>query len=496
MNHPASLPDTSLGKKPLRRWTLGQVADTVSAEWRLPTRQTLATVTAKAVVGATLDSRLARPGEVFVPLPGTRADGHEFLAEARAHGAIACFCRAALADQVEIESGGPLLVVESPETALQAWGAARRAAWGGTAVGVTGSNGKTTTKNLIAAVLASGGNTLATEGNRNNHLGVPLTLTGLSDDHAYAVIEMGMNHRGEIRRLAEWARPNLGVITHVAHAHLEALGSIEEVARAKAELAEALPADGTLVIPAGETVLHAALNQAGVRARRVTFALEGEPADLVATRISDLGPAGVSFQVEGFTPIRLRLPGRHNVKNALAALCVARVLGIDPASAASALGTVDAQSGRMETAVWGGVTLVLDYYNAKPDSMRAALDALQRWPAKRRFAALGEMKELGAFEEQGHREVGEAATFLDGLYLYGEATAHVAEGAKAAGLKEERVRGFASREELTEALAGALQPGDVVLIKGSRSARMEEVADGLRARLRTSKDPSPPKGED
>jgi len=497
MNHPASLPDTSLGKKPLRRWTLAQVADTVSAEWRLPSRQALGSVTTKAVVGATLDSRLARPGEVFVPLPGTRADGHEFLAEARAHGAIACFCRAALADQVEIESGGPLMVVESPETALQTWGAARRAAWGGTAVGVTGSNGKTTTKNLIAAVLATGGNTLATEGNRNNHLGVPLTLTGLSDDHAYAVIEMGMNHRGEIERLAGWARPNLAVITHVGQAHLEALGSIEEVARAKAELAEALPADGTLVLPAGETVLHAALNQAGVRARRVTFAIEGEPADLVATRISDLGPAGVSFQVEGFPPIRLRLPGRHNVKNALAALCVARVLGIDPARAASALGTVDAQSGRMETAVWGGVTLVLDYYNANPDSMRAALDALHRWPAKRRFAALGEMKELGDFAEPGHYEVGEAAGFLDGLYLFGEVTAHVADGAKPAGLTDERVRGFASRSDLAAELGDALQPGDVVLIKGSRSARMEEVAEALRTRLRAPHhDPEPERKED
>jgi len=162
----------------------------------------------------------------------------------------------------------------------------------------------------------------------------------------------------------------------------------------------------------------------------------------------------------------------------------------------SALGQVNALSGRMETAVWGGVTLVLDYYNANPDSMRAALDALQRWPAKRRFAALGEMKELGTFEEQGHFEVGEAAAFLDGLYLYGEATAHVAEGAKAAGLKEERVRGFPTRAELTKVLAMALAPGDVVLIKGSRSSRMEEVAEGLRARLRTPKDPEPRRGED
>lgn len=492
--NPASLPETksTLGKKPLRRWTLAQVVESVSGEWRLPSRQTLPALVTKPVVGATLDSRLARPGEVFVPLPGRHVDGHEFLAEARAHGAIACFCRAALADQAELELGGPLMVVDDPERALQTWGAARRAAWTGTAVGVTGSNGKTTTKNLIAAALATGGATHATEGNRNNHLGVPLTLTGLSDDHVYAVIEMGMNHRGEIRRLAEWAKPKIAVITHVGPAHLEALGSIEEVARAKAELAEGLGEDGVLIVPADEPVLHQALDETGVRARRITFAIEG-PADIVTARISDLGAAGVSFEVEGFPPVRLRLPGRHNVKNALAALAVSRHLGLDPEKVVSALGLVHSLTGRMETAVWGGVTLVLDYYNANPDSMRAALDALKRWPAKRRFAALGEMKELGTYQEKGHREVGEAAGFLDGLYLFGEATAHVAEGAIASGLKEERVRGFPTREELTEALAKALLPGDVVLIKGSRSARMEEVADGLRARLRTAKDSGQPK---
>src|SRR4029077_18086392 len=158
MSGPASLPEAgTLGKKPLRRWTLGRVAEVVGAEWRLPSRQALDTSQAKAVVRATIDSRSAQPGELFVPLPGSHADGHEYLAEARAHGAIACFCRSALADQVEIESGGPLMVVEHPEAALQAWGAARRAAWRGTAVGVTGSNGKTTTKNLIAAALATGG---------------------------------------------------------------------------------------------------------------------------------------------------------------------------------------------------------------------------------------------------------------------------------------------------------------------------------------------------
>jgi UDP-N-acetylmuramoyl-tripeptide--D-alanyl-D-alanine ligase len=481
------LPDAAqklgqLGKKPLVRWTLAQVAVAAGAAWRLPARFDLAEVQAKRCLGATLDSRTAEAGEVFVPLRGARADGHDFLAEARAHGVIACLCRGDRAAAVDLDRSGPLLVVDDAEAGLQRWGAARRAAWVGTVVAVTGTAGKTTAKEMLAAVLVTAAPTHATAGNRNNQLGVPVTLTGLSDDHRYAVVEMGMNHRGEIARYCEWARPQVGVITHVGAAHLEGLGSIDEVARAKAELAASLPEDGTLIVPADNEPLRRALAEVGVRARTVSFSLEG-PADVVAEAIADLGPAGTSFRVAGYPPVRLRLAGRHQVKNALAALAVARALGVEADAAVAALGRVAPLAGRGEVAVWNGVTVLLDHYNANPDSMRAALETLRRWPARRRYAALGEMREMGVASAAAHREVGVAAAFVDGLFLTGENTAHVAEGALSAGLTDERVRGFPTPESLGEALAAVVRAGDVVLVKGSRGARMEGAADRLRAGL-------------
>jgi UDP-N-acetylmuramoyl-tripeptide--D-alanyl-D-alanine ligase len=472
----------SVKRKPLRRWTLARVAEVVGATWELPGRVSPEETGAKATLGAALDSRVTRPGEVFVALVGEQVDGHLFVPEARAHGAVAALCRRASLEDLDPSACGPILAVADPEAALAAWGAARRAAWAGTAIGVTGTNGKTTTKDLLALCLSTRALTWATEGNRNNHLGVPVTLTGLSDDHGFAVIEMGMNHRGEIARLCEWARPQAGVITHVGPAHLEGLGSLAEVARAKAELAAALPSDGFLVLPAGLPHLERALEEVDVRARRLTFGVDCE-ADLVARGVVELGPAGVSFRVEGFPPVRLRLAGRHNVANALAALACARELGVDPGAAVAALAEARPAAGRLAVSVRGGVTLLLDHYNANPDSARAALATLRRWPARRRFAALGEMRELGDYTAQGHREVGEAAAFVDGLYLIGEATAHVAEGARASGLREERVRGFSDVDELAAALGAELAPGDAVLIKGSRATRMERVADALAEQL-------------
>jgi UDP-N-acetylmuramoyl-tripeptide--D-alanyl-D-alanine ligase len=469
-------------KRRLTRWPLSRVAECAEAELRVPDRADRTEVEAKQVLGAALDSRRLRAGELFVPLAGSRVDGHEYIAEAQAHGAAASFFQRERGEVAGVAAAGPLLMVDDPEVSLRKWGTARRAGWSGTCVGITGTNGKTTTKDLLALCLDSAGLTMATEGNHNNHLGVPLTLTHLSDEHRFAVIELGTNHPGEIARLAEWARPTCGIITHVGRAHLEGLGSMDAVYREKAALAAALPDDGFLVHPADLSNLDQVLYEMGVKARRIRFAIEGE-ADLVAENVTSLGAAGVSFRVEGFPLIRLRLAGVHNVKNALAALACARELGVSPEAAARALQQATSPAGRIEPLVAGGVALLLDHYNANPDSMVAALDTLRNWPATRRFAALGEMKELGDYEQEGHREVGEAAAFVDGLYLVGEATAHVAEGAKAAGLKDERVRGFPSNQELGEELAAKLTAGDAVLIKGSRTARMEEVAAIVQRKL-------------
>lgn len=469
-------------KRRLARWPLERVAKCVGAEILVPPRADRSEVEAKQVLGAALDSRRLRAGELFVPLVGTRVDGHEYIAEAQAHGAVASFHKRGQVDSPEVGVGGPLLLVDDPEAALQKWGTARRGGWSGSCVGITGTNGKTTTKDLLALCLETAGLTMATEGNHNNQLGVPLTLTHLSDEHRFAVIELGMNRPGEIAELAGWARPTCGIITHVGRAHLEGLGNMEAVFREKAALAAAIPEDGFLVQPADQPMLDQVLYEMGVKVRRIKFALEGE-ADLVAEDITPLAAAGVSFRVEGYPLIRLRLAGVHNVRNALAALACARELGVPAEDAARALQQATATAGRIEPVVIGGVALLLDHYNANPDSMMAALATLKDWPATRRFAALGEMKELGDHETEGHREVGEAAAFVDGLYVVGEATAHVAEGAIASGLKEERVRGFPSNQELGEALAGKLTTGDAVLIKGSRGARMEEVIEIVKQKL-------------
>jgi UDP-N-acetylmuramoyl-tripeptide--D-alanyl-D-alanine ligase len=484
MSFPMDARDTAslATKRRLARWPLVRVAECMGAELRYSSRFERADVETKQVLGAALDSRRLRAGELFIPLPGENVDGHDYIVEAQAHGAAASLFQRDREDSSAIEATGPLLVVDDPEISLQNWGASRRDAWGGTCVGITGTNGKTTTKDLLALCLETAGLTLATEGNHNNQLGVPLTLTHLSDEHRFAVIEMGTNHRGEICRLAEWARPTCGIITHVGPAHLEGLGSLEEVCREKADLAAAIPEDGFLIQPADQPMLDSVLDECGVKARRVRFALEGE-ADLVAENVTSLGPAGISFRVEGFPLVRIRLAGVHNVRNALAALACTRELGLDPGKVAAALEQAVPPSGRIEPVVAGGVALLLDHYNSNPDSAVAALATLKKWPAKRRFAALGEMKELGDYSMEGHREVGAAAHFVDGLFVVGEDTAHVAEGARAAGLKEECVRGFPSNQELGEELAAMLTPGDALLIKGSRGAHMEEVVDIVRQKL-------------
>ena len=470
-------------KRRLRRWTLKQVAAVANAAWSVPPRLDRKEVEEKPVLGACLDTRGLRAGEVFVALPGASRDGHEFIGEAQAHGAAACIVRHDKAPPDEEDAGGPLLLVEDPEQALRRWGLARRDAWSGTCVGVTGTNGKTTTKDLLALCLETKGMTHATEGNQNNHLGVPLTLTELSDDHLFAVVEMGMNHPGEIAQLASWAKPACGIITHVGHGHLEGVGSYEGVCRAKAELAQSLPEDGFLVIPAGVDELEAALDELGVAARRLRFTTrETGEADLAARDLTSLGAAGVTFRVEDQL-VRLRLTGIHNVQNGLAAMLCARELGVSLADSAAALSRAVPKPGRMEVATVGGVVLLLDHYNANPESVRAALEVLRGWPARRRLAVLGEMRELGEYRDEGHRTVGTAAAFVDGLYLVGEATAHVAQGATASGLTEERVRGFSNNAELAEALAREVAVGDVVLLKGSRGAHLEEVERVLRERL-------------
>ena len=423
--------------------------------------------------GVSIDTRTLARGELFVPLPGSRADGHAFLDEAFRRGAAAALCarthHAALAGR----EPGPLIVVEDVTAGLMRLGRRHREGWRGLLLGVTGSAGKTTTKDLVAAVLATAGPTLKTEGNLNNHWGVPLTLLRLRPEHRAAVVEIGTNHPGEIELLAALAVPGAAIITNAGSAHLEGLGTLEAVAREKAALGFALRPGEPLFAGADSPRLLAAL--AGVKARLVTYGLAAG-SHVRPRRIEDLGEQGSRLEVEGFPAIHLRLIGAHQVANALAALAVSRELGLDPRATAAALEAQRPAAGRMEVRRARGATLLVDCYNANPDSTAAALETLERWPgAARRIAVLGDMLELGERAPALHRETGARVGTAE-LWVVGERAADYAAGARGARIPP---RTFEGIEPLAAALASALAPGVVVLLKASRGARLERVLEGL-----------------
>jgi len=423
--------------------------------------------------GVSIDTRTLEPGDLFVPLPGSRVDGHAFIEEAFRRGAAAALCarehHAALAGR----EPGPLVVVEDVTAALMRLARRHRETWPGLMLCVTGSAGKTTTKELVAAVLATAGETLRTAGNLNNHWGVPLTLLGLRREHRAAVVEIAMNRPGEIALLAALALPGAAVITNAGSAHLEGLGSLEAIAREKAALGFALRPGAPLFAGADSPPLLAAL--AGVKARLVTYGLV-PGASLRPERVEDLGPEGSRIEVAGFPPVHLRLVGVHQVPNALAALAVAREYGLDPAATAEAIAALRPSPGRMEVRSVRGATLLVDCYNANPESTAAAIETLERWPgATRRIAVLGDMLELGPGAAEFHRRTGERLRGAE-LWTVGEHAADYAAGARAAGGTP---RVFDEIATLAEALGAALEPGTVVLLKASHGARLERVLGRL-----------------
>jgi UDP-N-acetylmuramoyl-tripeptide--D-alanyl-D-alanine ligase len=427
------------------------------------------------VDGVSLDSRVLEPGQLFVPLAGRHADGHRFLPDAFARGAAAALCAHAAWQELRGSEPGPLIVVEDVTTALQRLARRWREGWTGLLLGVTGSSGKTTTRDLAAAVLATRHPTLRTEGNLNNHWGVPLTLLRLRPEHRSAVVELASNHPGEIAALSALARPDAGLITNAGSAHLEFFGSRQAIAREKAALAAALKPGSPLFACADSPALMAALR--GTRCHLVRFGL-ATAAEVRPRRLADLGPDGTRFEVDGFPPVHLRLVGRHQVPNALAALAVAREYRLDPEAAVRAIAEYRGARGRMEVRVVRGATLLVDCYNANPDSTRAALETLAGWPgAGRRIAVLGDMLELGPRAATLHRGTGARVRAAE-LWAVGEFAAAYAAGARRARVE---ARVFPDREALAAALSAALAPGVVALLKASRGAALERVLEGLGA---------------
>ncbi|HUK64513.1 MAG TPA: UDP-N-acetylmuramoyl-tripeptide--D-alanyl-D-alanine ligase [Dongiaceae bacterium] len=420
--------------------------------------------------GASIDTRTLEAGDLFVPLRGARADGHRFLAEAFARGAAAALCERSAYPSWEGREPGPLVLVDDATTALQRIARRHRESWHGLLIGVTGSAGKTTTKDLVTAVLATAGPVLGTEGNLNNHWGVPLTLLRIRPEHRAAVIEMAMNAAGEIAALAAIAEPNAAVITNAGSAHLggRGLGTLESIAAEKAALGFALPPGAPLLACADSPRLITALH--GVKARLVRYGF-ARTADLHPERVEDLGENGTRLHVSGFPPVTLAIPGRHQALNALAALAAAREWHVDPGAAAGAIAAYRPGRGRMQVRHARGATLLVDHYNANPDSVRAALETLAGLPARRRIAVLGDMLELGPESARLHRETGATARDAE-LWLVGVHAADWAAGARTAGVT---TRVFADKAALAEALAAELGPDVAVLVKGSRGAALEDV---------------------
>ena len=414
------------------------------------------------------DTRKIQPGSLFVCLRGERFDGHSFASQASQLGA------AALLVDHPVDADVPQLVVTDTGKALLQLAGWYRRRFQLPVVGLTGSVGKTTTKEFIALVLGAKYNTLKTQGNLNNEIGVPQMLFRLEDSHTAAVIEMGMNHFGEISRLTRAVAPTVGLITNIGVSHIENLGSRAGILQAKLEILEGMAPDAPLIVNIDNDMLRTV--KLGDRPL-LTFAIDDQSADFTATDIAEQGST-TTFTVHHSTftqPVTIPTVGIHNVYNALAAMAVGYVTGVDPADAASALANYVPADMRQNLVQVGGVQVIEDCYNASPDSMRAALQTLGKLPVHRRYAVLGAMLELGDYAKEAHTQVGKMAAEngIDGVLAYGADAAYIVEAAKQAGLENARL--FDTKEALAQSLAQQVQPGDGVLFKGSRGMHLEDV---------------------
>lgn len=431
-----------------------------------------------AASGISTDSRTLKPGDLFIPLRGPNFDGHDFLLRALRNGAVAC-----LSEEVVGAFPVPLIQVKDTLVALGDLAAARRREFSGPVVGLTGSTGKTTTKEMLANILTLTGPGLKTEGNFNNLVGLPLTLLRLTEEHRWAVLEMGMSARGEIARLTEIAEPFVGIVTNVGPAHLESLLNIEGVLRAKGELFAAMKPGGIAVVNTDDERVARLPVANGVR--RIAFGL-GDSAEIRATDVVARDQV-VEFRLRlpaGDWPVRMHVAGRHNAHNALAAAAAAVALEVDGELIVRGLEAFRPAPGRMEPiAIRNDILILEDSYNANPLSVKAALTTLDELGGEgRRVAVLGDMLELGATSAELHREIGQVAGGrVDLLVLLGKMAEEVASGARQSGLPDDRIRVVASHAEAVDILRRDLQCGDRVLVKGSRAMKMEKISGVLRA---------------
>ncbi|MGA3029081.1 MAG: UDP-N-acetylmuramoyl-tripeptide--D-alanyl-D-alanine ligase [Bryobacteraceae bacterium] len=423
-----------------------------------------------AVTGWSTDTRTLEPGDLFFALQGPNFDGGAFVAEAFARGAVAAVTER---PEPSLDRDGAVLLVPDALAALQQLAVWARDVWGGDIVAITGSAGKTSTKEVIADLLSTRLQVGRTTGNFNNHIGVPLSLLRLPEEARVGVIEIGMNHAGEIRDLASMARPRIAVVTNIGYAHVENFeDGIEGVARAKRELVEALPAGGIAVLNADDTRVARFTHAGGT----ITFGIDN-PAEVRAEEVA-FTEAGTRFRVEG-TRFQTELSGRHGVLNILAGIAVARAYGIAPADLVDAVARLKPGRMRGERSMHRGMLILNDCYNSNPDAARAMIDVLRDTPAQRRVAVLGEMLELGRWSEILHREVGRYAAESGMSVLVGirGAARSMVDAAVKAGLAEAAAYFFDTPESAGEHLRGIAREGDAVLFKGSRGTRVEKALE-------------------
>ena len=433
---------------------------------------------AMTVTNVSSDSRALKPGDLFVAIRGENFDGHNFLADAARLGAAG-----AIVDQ---EAAGlppsfALIIVRDTVRGLQSLASAYRATLRLTAACITGSNGKTSTKDLCASVFAQRFSVTRTAGNLNNHLGLPFSILRADSSHDVGVFEIGMNHAGEIAPLAAIARPDIAIITNIGGAHIEFLGTLDAIAQEKGMLAEAVCKNGTVILNADDAFTPSIAKR--TRARVMTAGLLG--GELRATDLEHLS-TGSRFRLHATgqcVEAELPVPGEHMVRNALLACAAGISLGLSLDECAAGLRAVNLTAGRLAQKTIGGIRILDDTYNANPDSMTAALVTLARMPGSgRRIAVLGGMGELGKESERGHRSVGEIAgrEKIGCLITVGETARWIADAAENSGVGS--VIRTADADEAVRMLRDIAKPGDTVLVKASRSARLERIVQAMEGR--------------
>ncbi len=425
-----------------------------------------------------IDSRTLSPGDLFIAIRGERFDGHDFVPAALEKGAVAAIVQSGRS----LAAAERLLFVDDTLQALQAMGAAARRLWGKSLIAVTGSAGKTTTKEILAHLLAQRFRVMKSSGNLNNHIGMPLQLLKLEAEHDIAVVEMGMNHPGEIRALGKLAHHDLAIVTCVAPVHLEFFKSVAEIARAKYELIESLHSGGTAVLNADDEYV----SQFGrdFHGKVLTFGIK-RPADVCAQNIQLRGVEGSSFElVTGGVREQVALPlaGEHNIYNALAASAAALERGITPSQVASALSTVAPPDKRGQVLELVGTTIINDCYNSNPSALKAMIDVLAGTKASRRILVAGEMLELGELAEALHRECGvyAAEKKIDVVIGVRGLAKSLSDAAGEAGVEAHFME---TADQAGEWLARELRPGDAVLLKASRGVKLERALEMVTGKL-------------